>query len=137
MKETLSVVEGNVAGINVPHEYSVTLKNRENRQHFAPARAKLLLFLGTPIGHHFLGKVRRLAEIRTSEIENERPAHKGHCNNPQVVVAPYELGNLTSADSLNPTLFQPKVDVSFPAKGILLIVNLDRRVRYFGLGFHQ
>jgi hypothetical protein len=64
-----SVAEGNVARIHVHQEDAVTLEGNEDRLHFLPARAELVLFLRSPIGKHFWGEVGWGIEIGAGEIE--------------------------------------------------------------------
>src|SRR4051794_20247494 len=80
----VSVPERNIARIDVLHKDAVCLEGSKDCLHFQPARTKLLLFLGTPIGKDFVGKVRRPVEVRAGETEDERAADDGHFDDPEV-----------------------------------------------------
>ena len=90
-----------------------------------------------PIGQHFLGEVRRSVEIGAGEIENERPGHHGHFDDPQPVVVTQHFRNGATANVRDFPLHQPQVHVALPAVVALVFMDLDGRPALFGLAFNH
>jgi hypothetical protein len=129
------LTEGNVAGIHINHEDAVPFKKPKDRLDFRPARTELLFFLRTPIRHYFFGEVGRLVEIGAGEIENERPGHDGHFDDPKFIVIGEHFGNGATTDVRDLTCRQPQINVSFAPIVGLLLMHFDGRDSLFGLAF--
>ena len=90
----VSVAEGDVAWIHVAHEHPETFEKPEDRLYVSPSWAEMFCCFSAPVGQHLVGEVGRPVERGAGEIEDERPGHDGHFDNPQLVVVTQHFGEV-------------------------------------------
>ena len=108
----LSIGKGNVAGVHVDHVNSDVL-GVENCLHRGPSRAELLFLFRSPVGENLRGKLGRLVQISTREIEHEWSRHDRHFDDGKFVVEVQENGNLGTENLCDFQLLEPQIGVAF------------------------
>src|SRR5215203_4565022 len=91
-------LECDVVRVYVDYENAVRFENAQYGLRFGPIIAELLRFLGSPIGHHFVGEFGSVIEIGSTKIENKGTLHDGHFDDPKLIVARDELRYFTFAN---------------------------------------